>query len=308
MLPGLTRQVWLTVHSANLPPGVHHGKIFISTEHRKLKVPLTLEVYPIRFPELPTLHLGGWDYTDADSHNDITPQNRAAVIAHLREHFVDSPWATAAVLPLGQQDAEGNFIATPDTASLDRWIERWRGARQSCVFAAVGGQVGESVMGTPAFEKKVVGWIRFWSEHARRLGLKPEQLALLLVDEPTEANQDAIILALGKGDSRSPCWCPDLGGSVPQRSEGGGPGNDAGVPCDLPQPSNLSQRRVGFSRLLRPGCPAGCGTRLLLVQWSCPLAGSILISPPSGVVMLAISRQRILFLGLRRRGQRIFME
>jgi hypothetical protein len=198
LLPGLTRQVWLTVHSANLPPGVHHGKILISTEHRKLKVPLMLEVYPIRFPELPTLHLGGWDYTDADSHNDITPQNRAAVIAHLREHFVDSPWATAAVLPFGQQDADGKFIDTPNTASFDRWIERWQGARQYCVFAAVGGQLGESLMGTTAFEKKVAGWIRFWSEHARRRGLKPEQLALLLVDEPTEAKQDAIILAWAK--------------------------------------------------------------------------------------------------------------
>jgi hypothetical protein len=198
LLPGLTRQVWLTVHSANLPPGVHHGKILVSTKHQKLKVPFTVEVCPVRFPELPTLHLGGWDYTDAESHYDITPQNRAAVITHLREHFVDSPWATAAVLPFGQQDADGHFIAIPDTISFDRWIERWRGARQYCVFAAVGGEVGDSLMGTPAFEKKVAAWVRFWSEHARRRGLKPEQLAVLLVDEPTEAKQDAIILTWAK--------------------------------------------------------------------------------------------------------------
>lgn len=198
LLPGLTRQVWLTVHSANLPTRVHHGKILISTEHLELKVPLTLEVYPIRFPDHPSLHLGGWDYTDADSQYEITSHNRAAVIAHLREHFVDSLWATAAVLPFGQQNAEGGFIATPDTVRFDRWIERWRGARQYCVFAAVGGQVADSPMGTPAFDKKVAAWIRFWSEHTRRRGLKPEQLALLLVDEPTEAKQDATILAWAK--------------------------------------------------------------------------------------------------------------
>jgi hypothetical protein len=156
-------------------------------------VPLTLEVYPIRFPDHPTLHLGGWDYTDAESQYEITSVNRTAVIAHLREHFVDSPWGTAAVLPFGQYDAAGGLSATPDPGPFGRWIERWRGARQYCVFVAVGGELAGSPMGTPAFEKKVAAWVRFWAEQARRRGLKPEQLSLLLVDEPTEAKQDAII-------------------------------------------------------------------------------------------------------------------
>jgi hypothetical protein len=58
--------------------------------------------------------------------------------------------------------------------------------------------MADSPMGTAAFEKRVAGWIRFWAEHAKRRGVKPEQLALLLVDEPTEAGQDAIILAWAK--------------------------------------------------------------------------------------------------------------
>jgi hypothetical protein len=157
-----------------------------------------LHVYPLRFPDAPTLHVGGWDYTDTDAHYEITPQNRAAVIAHLREHFVDSPWATAAVLTPGQYDANGNMTAEPDTTNFDRWLERWRGARQYCVFAAVGECFDNSEMGTSAFNKKVGAWISFWAQHAQRRGLKPQQLALLLVDEPSQPEQDKIILAWAK--------------------------------------------------------------------------------------------------------------
>jgi hypothetical protein len=53
-------------------------------------------------------------------------------------------------------------------------------------------------MGTPLFEKKAAAWIRFWTHHARQRGVKPEQLTLLLVDEPTEARQDLVILAWAK--------------------------------------------------------------------------------------------------------------
>ena len=193
--PGLTRQVWLTFHPTNVPPGVHNGSIHLSAEGIELKVPLCLHVYPLRFPDQPTLHVGGWDYTDLEAQYEITPQNRDGVIAHLREHFVDSPWATAAVLPHGRYDAEGNLVNAPDTAHFDRWLQRWPGARQYCVFAAVGDGCDGSPMGTPAFDRKVGDWIKFWTAHAQRHGIKPEQLALLLVDEPSEPKQDEIILA-----------------------------------------------------------------------------------------------------------------
>jgi hypothetical protein len=192
---GMTRQVWLTFHPTNVPSGVHKGNIVLSADGTTLKVPLTLHLYPLRFPDAPTLHVGGWDYTDTDSHYEITPQNRAAVIAHLREHFVDSPWATAAVLTPGQYDAHGNMTAEPDTTNFDRWVERWRGARQYCVFAAVNRRFGDSKIGTPAFNKKVGAWIAFWARHAQKRGLQPQQLVLLLVDEPSQPGQDEIILA-----------------------------------------------------------------------------------------------------------------
>ena len=192
---GLTRQVWLTFHPENVPPGLHHGRILLSGPAAQLEVPLRVRVYPMRFPDHPALHLGGWDYTDVERRYEINPQNRAQVIAHLREHFVDSPWATAAVWPPGNYDAQDRLVAPPDTARFDEWLRRWPKAGQYCVFASVGPGFAGAGLGTASFEKRVGAWIRFWAEHVRQRGLQPKQLAILLVDEPHSAEQDATILA-----------------------------------------------------------------------------------------------------------------
>jgi hypothetical protein len=153
---GMTRQVWFTFHPTDLKPGTHRGATLLASGKTKLRVPLTLRVYPLRFPDQPTFHLGGWDYSDAVKGRDVTPENCDAFIRVLREHFVDSPWATGAVLPYSL-----------DTARFDEWLRLWPGARQYCVFAAVGEQIGRAKAGTPEFDAKVREWIAFWAAHAK---------------------------------------------------------------------------------------------------------------------------------------------
>lgn len=184
---GMTRQVWFTFHPTDIKSGTHRGAVSLASGKTKLRVPLTLCVFPLRFPDQPSFHLGGWDYCDAIKGRDVTPENRDAYIRMLREHFVDSPWATGSVMPFSQ-----------DTARFDEWLQLWPGARQYCVFAAVGEQIGRAKMGTPEFDAKVGEWITFWASHAKQRGLKPEQLCVLLVDEPAEARRDNIILPWAK--------------------------------------------------------------------------------------------------------------
>ena len=184
---GLTRQVWLTLHPLSVPPGIHRGTVVVHGTAVEQKLPLEVKIYPLRFPDTPTLHVGGWDYTDTDAHYEITPLNRDILIAHLRAHFVDSPWATSAVLP-----ADG------DTTKFDRWLARWPKARQYYVFASVRDKFGGAALGTPEFAQKVGDWIKFWAGHAAKRGLQPQQFVMHLVDEPHEARQDEIILAWAK--------------------------------------------------------------------------------------------------------------
>ena len=195
---GLTRQVWLTFHPTDVPAGTYVGKIQLNSGADTAEVPLTLRLYPLRFPDRPRLHFGGWDYTDVPSMYGVTVKNREPLVAHLREHFVDSPWGTSGVMPHGKHDANGNMTAPPDTANFDAWLQLWPGARQYCVFAAVPDRFDTFAMGTPEFEKAVKAWITFWAAHAKEKGVKPEQMSLLLVDETSGLDMDAIILAWAK--------------------------------------------------------------------------------------------------------------
>jgi len=192
---GMTRQVYFSFRPAKTPAGTHRGELRVTVDGLPpVSVAVTLRVFDLDFPAEPTLHVGGWDYTDADSQYGVTPANRDALIAHLRERYVDSPWGTGAVMPTGSFGPDGQFTQTPDTTRFDTWLERWPKARRYCVFNAVGGSIDGAKVGTPAFAPRVVTWIRFWAQYLRDKGIRPDQLTLLLVDEPSQPDQEQVIL------------------------------------------------------------------------------------------------------------------
>jgi len=197
---GMTRQVWLSFHPTAIEPGSYRGKVAIDDR----SVPIRLQVHPLRLPQETTLLLGGWSYTNAERMYGVTPENREALIEHLREHGVNAPWATRAALPWGTFDDEGNLVKPPDTSNFDAWIKRWPGAKRYMVFVAIGSyrNVSDtflgSKVGTPVFSRKVGQWIGFWADHMRERGLKPSQLGLLLVDEPNRKEQFDVTTAWAK--------------------------------------------------------------------------------------------------------------
>ena len=138
--------------------------------------------------------MGGWDYTDCDRIFDLTPENRGALIRIMREHFVDSPWATSKVLATGRYDANGKMLQTPEVTAFRTWLDRWPNARLYCVFADVKTNFAGCAMGTPAFQQAVSNWINWWVNQLKQWNLQPNQLCLLLVDEPATAGQDRIIV------------------------------------------------------------------------------------------------------------------
>jgi len=196
---GMTRQVWLTFHPVDVTPGDYEGEVIAEGESGDKRFPLRMHLYPLDFPARQSLHMGGWDYTDRILHFPyITEQNRMLIVEHLRERRVDSPWALKLAIPRGTHDEQGAMIEPPATDYFDKWMELWPDAAQYMVFAKVGDKYQDWEMGTPEFERAVKDWVTFWAEYMVAKGKRPEQLALLLVDEPDEPFQDARILAWSK--------------------------------------------------------------------------------------------------------------
>ena len=196
---GMTRQVWLTFHPVNVEPGTYEGEVVVESVSGGKRFPVRMHLYPLDFPEKQTLHFGGWDYTGRISPSRlITEQNRLEFIEHLRERRVDSPWGRKVVLQRGTHDETGAMTAPPSTHYFDTWVNLWPGAAQYMVFADADHHFESWPKWTPEFNTAVKAWVTFWADHARSKGISPEQLVLLLVDEPDEPYMDEIILAWAK--------------------------------------------------------------------------------------------------------------
>jgi hypothetical protein len=197
---GCTRQVWLSCRRPGGEARTYDGIIGIVSADGRLSQSLALRVSVrnLDFPKQPMLHVGGWDYVQGKADYYKSPGNLEANLALMREMYVDSPWATSAVFPQGAQfDGGGKLLNEEalDFSVWDAWVARWQGARQYCVFFSVGETFGGEKMGTPRFNAMIGAWLGAWTRHLGKQGLSSDQLVILLVDEPHELKQDAVIVA-----------------------------------------------------------------------------------------------------------------
>jgi hypothetical protein len=194
---GMTRKVWLTIDAAKLAPGTYRGTLTVRSTGSSTVVAATFRVSPVAMAR-PRLSLGTWDYTNGNGKLGITPRNRDAAIALMRTHFVDSPWATRAVLPWPKADdfdTTGRLVRPLDFRALDDWIGMWAGARRFYVAIEAGASFAGALIQTSQFDERLASWGRAVAGHLRALGLSSKQAAFLLVDEPRRHEQNAVIAA-----------------------------------------------------------------------------------------------------------------
>jgi F5/8 type C domain len=199
VVPGMTRQLWIQADSANIAAGSYKGNLILNAgADGNMTVPVVIELAPLTFPKRPRLHVGGWDYTDSVPSRGICKSNIEQVVKYLQERYVDVPWASPPTMPIGNFNKAGKMTVPPNTKRFDAWIKRWPDARIYAVFLNVPDNIRGIEMGSPAFNIAVANWIKWWEKHCLKQGIKPNQMALLLVDEPHSKTQDDIILTWAK--------------------------------------------------------------------------------------------------------------
>ena len=199
-IPGLISQIWLNFHvDGQVPAGEYRGDLILKAPDGDKtvtqRVPIRLHVYPIDFPNETTLCLGGWCYTDGKGGGGVTSANRTAFIEHLREHFVNCPWAGSGVMMQCKFPAGDVDKVELDTQNMDQWLGRWPGAKRYMVFLSVGPSLGGVKFDSPAFPRRVKAWIAAWVGHLRTKGVSPESLCLLIHDEPNESSDVGPLVA-----------------------------------------------------------------------------------------------------------------
>jgi len=198
---GVSRQLWLSFYPQDSPqPGRYLGEVVVDIEGapEKLTSPLRLVIEPLRFPEQTTLALGMWDYAHDGGAYDLNAGNIPAALAHMQSYHYNAPWAKRNLFPqveAGHFDAAGNLIAPWDFSRFDAWVAAWPNAKYYMVYASVGTTFAGAAMGSDDFNQRLGSAMHAWADHAREIGTDPGQIGILLVDEPTEDEQDQQILA-----------------------------------------------------------------------------------------------------------------
>ncbi|NMA40385.1 MAG: hypothetical protein GX937_09435 [Lentisphaerae bacterium] len=198
---GCTRQVWLSFRRPTLADGVYQGSLKATAVGQpELTVAVALRIAG-QFPAAPTLHVGGWDYVNGGGKYYKAPGNLVDNMAMMRDMYVDSPWATNAVMPRGAVfDAEGRLTNADklDFTNWDEWVELWSGARQYCVFMCVRDKFHNEAMGTERFNRMVGDYMTAWANYLKKTGMQPRQLVVLLWDEPYSHEHDRVIITWAK--------------------------------------------------------------------------------------------------------------
>lgn len=189
VVPGLIRQVWFTFHVTELPPGEYQGAVVLRAGQRIVhRVPLRLVVWPLEFPQRTTLLLGGWSYLDRAGTYGCTEENIDALTAHLREHYVNAPWARSGVMMDFEFAGNSSEEIRLDTTGFDRWLARFPDAKMYMVFLSVPESFAGEPIGSEGFRQRVGTWISAWVDHLATKRIAADRLGVLLRDEPHEGS------------------------------------------------------------------------------------------------------------------------
>ncbi len=187
VLPGLVKQVYLTFRPVSLTPKLHETNIVFDVAGEKSEslknIPLKLTVWPMPFPDKTSLLVGGWSYTDGNGAYSVNPTNRESFLKHLREHFVNAPWARPSVVMGFEYNKTDNSV-TIDTKEFDDWLAQWADAKEYCIFLSVPPTIKGIKHDAPEFDAAVAAWINAWVAHWKTKGIEPERFNLLVSDEP----------------------------------------------------------------------------------------------------------------------------
>ncbi|MGI6459593.1 MAG: PQQ-binding-like beta-propeller repeat protein [Candidatus Hydrogenedentales bacterium] len=175
------RQLWFAVRTKGLAPGRWTSTIRLRTlevESREFTAPLTIDVWDAALPETQALKHCNWGYVyrtpRMQGFEDETILDR---VAHGNNVFVTG------LVPRVAYDETGALAGELDYTEHDAYVRRYA-PHGMILFHNTGGITGPGGIGSDAYRKAFVAWMRAWVAHLKDMGLGYDQFAMYPVDEP----------------------------------------------------------------------------------------------------------------------------
>ncbi len=215
---GLTKQIWLNFNPTEVAAGTYQGRLKVEGSGiTAFTVPLKFTLYPLTFPTKPSLHFGGWDFSNPNggSRMGCHANIRKAFIANLQAHYVDVTWAVSAydlsgtwpaVMPAGSYDSNGHLISAPNPAAFNAWVADWPAGTSYFTMMQLSPTEPSFVgfpVGSTEFNTAMKEWTIWWANYLQSQNIPPSKVGLNFSSEPHDkafsdlhvAYADAIRLA-----------------------------------------------------------------------------------------------------------------
>lgn len=191
IMPGESKQIWLTVRAENCDAGTYVAYVAVSDKEGKrtaVKVPLNIKIWPVDMPKDPHLMVDNWAYLNWRPIKDIPEQAVADLFAHHVNVIVVPPEQ------LPWPDARPASQGAAGYSKFDRYLQYHKGARKFLFFMEYNNAELRSFRGKCEFMsdgwKSVFrSWIKAWVAHLRNLGLSYDDFAFYPVDEPQNSKE-----------------------------------------------------------------------------------------------------------------------
>jgi len=192
---GMTSRLWATVNSQKLASGNYTGRLKIRSVEHMVIVPFEIHVSKV-IMNRPRLSFCAWDYCFKTGSYAVNKDIYHDALAQMQSHYIDSPWIQGYDLPTpaaDSYDSEGNLVKPLIFEDFDRWVSLWHDARHYLVYPNSPTELCGYPMGSEGFNKRVGSWMKALATHMYSIGKRPEDLGLMIRDEPDEESQKVII-------------------------------------------------------------------------------------------------------------------
>jgi len=178
--PMQAAQLWVTVFSANAKAGEYVGKLTLTEltpQGKQAVAPLRVKIWPIAMPEKAPVHLCTWAYLDSSLFANQIDAAMADLLAHRNDVFTyagsfDAPY-----------DAAGQ-LGAPEWSALDLRLDRYKGHGIILLSEPTLKFSGQGKAPNDAWEKAYAESMRALARHLIEQGLKYEDWAIYVTDEP----------------------------------------------------------------------------------------------------------------------------
>ena len=192
--PGMTRQVWLILHSRGIPAAEYAGHVKVKAPGSTVELPLVAKVYPIEMPANPDYLSQNWSYftwSAAKGHEKeaAAELERSYENAHSLHHYY-IPWPKVdektkrLVRPI-----EVDFTRLDEMLAYRPYVKQWllwTGFEFGFMRLNYHRANDMPPLGTPEHDAVFKEWVRQIRDHMREKGFATDRWAFYWVDEPKD--------------------------------------------------------------------------------------------------------------------------